>query len=101
MLTSGTEFKNAALRMRVQQKCTPATTAGLVLNGAVNTTHAGTGEVFRKASIFLSLWKVLSPKAVLCLKARKLTSCCHEEVLNEQDGITRLLLVCIGMIFIK
>lgn len=44
MLTSGTEFKNAALRMRVQQKCTPATTAGLVLNGAVNTTHAGTGE---------------------------------------------------------
>lgn len=43
-LTGGTELKNAALHAHVQQKLTPATTAGLVLKGAVNTTHAGTGE---------------------------------------------------------
>lgn len=64
--------------------------------------QAGMGEKSSgRQNIFLSLWKVLSPKALLCLKARKLTSCCYEEMMNEQDGITRLLLVCMGMIFIK
>lgn len=41
--------------------------AGLVLSGAFNTTHVGTGGKSSGQNIFLSLWEVLSPKALLCL----------------------------------
>lgn len=76
----------------------PVGTAGLVLNAV----QAGTGKKSSgRQSIFLSLWIVLSPKALLYLKARKLTSCCCEESLNEQDRINRLLWVCIVVIFMK
>lgn len=57
----------------------PVGTAGLV----PNTVHASTGKKSSgRQNIFLSLWKVLSPKALLYLKAGETTSCYYEEVLN-------------------